>query len=319
MEQVPRLLLKLSQRLFADSQEQDAFVHSLLHPAAPNPCILWCQEKRQDSPFELEPPLPWQPEFVDRLVGGQKPGQHPLHQQGAFYCLDFSSVFAIAPLVLLQSMQPSPVEVILDVCASPGGKSIFAWVALQPRLLISNEVIGKRMAALISNLKRCHIAPAIATNLDSKILAQQVARTAQVVLVDAPCSGQSLLAKGDKAPGCFHPVTINSNANRQKRILANSAQLVAPGGYLIYMTCTYSPEENEQVAAWFAQRFPQFQAIAVPQLAAYQSHLADFPCYRMFPQANPGAGAFTVLLQNREAGEQQVVPEAFLTRGVQFR
>jgi 16S rRNA C967 or C1407 C5-methylase (RsmB/RsmF family) len=299
--------VKLSDRLFADPEERDAFVHSLVHPAASNPCILWCQEKPQDSPFELEPPLDWQPGFVDRLVAGQKPGQHPLHQQGAFYCLDFSSVFAIAPLLTL-----SPgVDLVVDVCASPGGKSIFAWVALQPRLLISNEVIGKRMAALISNLKRCHISPAIATNLDSKILAQEIPKTAPVVLVDAPCSGQSLLAKGDKAPGCFHPVTINGNANRQKRILANSAQLVAPGGYLVYMTCTYSPEENEQVAAWLMQRLPQFQAIAVPPLATYQSHLAEFPCYRMFPQSNPGAGAFTVLLQNTETGEKQVIPEAF--------
>jgi 16S rRNA C967 or C1407 C5-methylase (RsmB/RsmF family) len=218
-------------------------------------------------------------------------------------------VFAIAPLLTVHS----PINLVVDMCASPGGKSIFAWVALQPKLLISNEVIGKRTAALISNLKRCHIGPAIATNIDSKNLAQEITKTAQVVLVDAPCSGQSLIAKGGKAPGCFHPVTINMNANRQKRILANSAQLVAPGGHLMYMTCTYSVEENEQVVGWFLQRFPQFQPIPIPDLAAYQSHLAEFSCYRMFPQSNSGAGAFTVLFENTEVGETQKIPEDFFT------
>jgi 16S rRNA C967 or C1407 C5-methylase (RsmB/RsmF family) len=173
-------------------------------------------------------------------------------------------------------------------------------------------VIGKRLGQLVGNLKRCRVSPAIVLRLDSKILAEQIPQTAEVVLVDAPCTGQSLIAKGGKAPGCFHPVNINSNANRQKRILANSAQLVAPQGYLLYMTCTYSPEENEAVAAWFLERFPQFRAIEVPHLQAYQSHLAEIPCYRMFPQQGLGAGAFTVLFQNQTNGVAAEIAESFL-------
>jgi len=110
-------------------------------------------------------------------------------------------------------------------------------------------------------------------SLDAKILAKIIPKTAGLAIVDAPCSGQSLLAKGISNPGCFHPVTINKNANRQKRILANSAQLVAPQGYLAYMTCTYAIAENEQVCAWFLNRFPQFVPVVVPDLVPYQSHL----------------------------------------------
>lgn len=308
MEKPSNLLLKLSQRLFEESDERDQFLDRLLHPKSFNPCILWCNDP--SSPFDVEPPLPWQPKFVERLAIGQKPGQHPLHNEGAFYCLDFSSIFAASTLLTI----PQPVNLTVDICASPGGKSIFAWVALRPKLLLSNEVIGKRTAQLIANLKRCQIKPAIVLRLDSRILAEEIPLTAQVVLVDAPCTGQSLIAKGGKAPGCFHPVTINSNANRQKRILANSAQLVAPKGYLAYMTCTYSPEENEQVAAWFLERFPQFQAIEVPHLSAYQSHLTEQPCYRMFPQQKLGAGAFTILFQNTEAGIAQGLSESFFSR-----
>ncbi|MBF2027256.1 MAG: RsmB/NOP family class I SAM-dependent RNA methyltransferase [Oscillatoriales cyanobacterium C42_A2020_001] len=308
MGEASRLLVKLSQRLFQDEMKRAEFCDRLIHPQPLHPCILWCQSLPELSPFAVEPPLPWQPNWCDRLAFGQQPGKHPLHDQGAFYCLDFSSIFAVSTLLTI----PAPVKLVVDVCAAPGGKSIFAWRELQPDLLISNEVIGKRIGALLSNLKRCQIDSARVTNLDPQVLAENMPQTAQVVLVDAPCTGQSLIAKGGKAPGCFHPVTINNNANRQKRILANSAQLVAGQGYLAYMTCTYSPEENEQVAEWFLTRFPQFQPVAVPHLQAYQSHLTDLPCYRLFPQSGLGAGAFTLLLQNTLLDESQALPPDFL-------
>ncbi|MCU0515599.1 MAG: RsmB/NOP family class I SAM-dependent RNA methyltransferase [Oscillatoria sp. Prado101] len=307
MEKPSNLLLKLSLQLFADPAEQDKFVAALVHPQPFNPCILWRREKPATLPFEVEPALPWQPAFVDRLSLGSKPGQHPLHDSGYFYCLDFSSVFAASSLL---SVSP-PVNLIVDMCAAPGGKSLFSWKALQPQLLLSNEVIGKRTGMLISNLKRCQVQPAAVLSLDSQVLAEIIPQTAQVVTVDAPCSGQSLLAKGGKAPGCFHPVNLNKNANRQKRILANSAQIVAPQGYLAYMTCTYSPEENEGVCQWFLERFPQFQPVSVEHLAAYQSHLTAMPCYRIWPQYRLGAGAFTVLFKNTEEGRVQELPAGF--------
>lgn len=303
----PRLLQKFSQKLFDNPTEQAQFIEALTQPQLFHPCILWLQQRPDPLPFVVEPPLAWQPHFVDRLALDTKPGRHPLHEQGAFYCLDFSSVFAAS--VLLQIEQP--VKVVIDVCAAPGGKSMFAWTALQPELLISNELIGKRLGALISNLKRCRVQPVVAVTLDPGILAAEIPQTADLVIVDAPCTGQSLLAKGEKNPGCFHPVNINKNANRQKRILANSAQVVAPQGFLAYMTCAYSPEENEQVTAWLLQKFPQFQPVAVPQLSAYQSHLTDFPCYRMFPQTGLGAGAFAVLLQNTVL---QIMPQSAESR-----
>ncbi|MBK1987259.1 RsmB/NOP family class I SAM-dependent RNA methyltransferase [Sphaerospermopsis aphanizomenoides BCCUSP55] len=303
MEKPSNLLLKLSRRLFDDADEQAKFIEALVNPKPFSPCILWCQDQPEVSPFAVEIPTIWQPEFVDRLSLGEKPGQHPLHQQGYFYCLDFSSVFAASVLLTINQ----PVPLVFDMCAAPGGKSIFAWKALKPDLLISNEVIGKRLGMLISNLKRCQIQPNRVVNRDSSIFAQMFAETSNLVIVDAPCTGQSLLAKGEKAPGCFHHTAINKSANRQKRIIANSAQVVAPQGYLAYMTCTYSPEENEQVCEWLLERFPQFQAVEVSHLSKYQSHLTTIPCYRMFPQNGLGAGAFTVLFKNMAEGESKEV------------
>jgi 16S rRNA C967 or C1407 C5-methylase (RsmB/RsmF family) len=306
MANVSKLLIKFSQKLFSSPSDQQQFVEALTQPQPYSPCILWCRSKPGETPFATEPPIAWQPEFIDRLRIGEKPGQHPLHEQGYFYCLDFSSVFAISSLLAISS----PVQTVVDMCASPGGKSIFAWVLFQPQHLLSNEVIGKRLGALVSNFKRCQIKPAIVLNLDSSLLAEQLPQSSDLVLVDAPCTGQSLLAKGIKNPGCFHPVTINKNANRQKRILANSAQLVAPQGHLAYMTCAYSIEENEQVSEWFLQHFPHFEAIDVPHLQAHQSRFSRLPCYRMFPQERLGAGAFTILLKNMNSRERHPKPSS---------
>ncbi len=305
MEKPSNLLLKLSRRLFANSDIQEKFIQALINAQPFSPCILWCQQRPNISPFSVETPTLWQPQFVDRLLLGEKPGKHPLHNQGDFYCLDFSSVFAATTLLAI----PQSVRLVVDMCAAPGGKSIFAWKALQPNLLISNEVIGKRLGMLISNLKRCQITPSFVANRDSKIFAEAIPLSSNLVLVDAPCTGQSLLAKGETAPGCFHPTNINKCANRQKRIIANSAQIVAPQGYLAYMTCTYSPEENEEVCEWFMQRFPQFQALHISHLQEYQSHLTDMHCYRLFPQDRLGAGAFTVLFKNTAEGEAKEVDE----------
>lgn len=307
MEKPSNLLLKLSRQLFTDTADQESFIHSLIQPKKINPCILWTQEKPQTLPFETEPTLSWQPHFIDRLSPTEKPGKHLLHEQGYYYCLDFSSVFAASTLLTIKE----PVNIIFDMCAAPGGKSIFAWKSLQPELLLCNEVISKRIGMLISNIKRCQIQPSAVLNRDPEFFAEIIPQTAQIVLVDAPCSGQSLIAKGEKADGCFHPVNINKNANRQKRIIANSANLVAPQGYLAYTTCTYSPEENEKICEWFINKFPHFQPQPIPHLTAYQSHLIALPCYRMWPHRGEGAGAFSVLFKNTNSEPAKELPANF--------
>jgi len=288
------LLLKLSRKLFSDDDERSVFVEALTHPQGFSPAVVWTNPRPEDPPFKVLPPLPWQPESVDRLAVGERAGQHPLHDEGYYYCLDFSSIFEAS---ILQGL-PQPVDSVLDLCAAPGGKSLLARAILKPENLLSTEVIRKRVKILISNLKRCGATDALVFNLDSQVFAEQLSHSASVVIVDAPCTGQSLLAKGDKALGCFHPVSINKSASRQKRIIANAAQTVAGGGYLAYMTCTFSPEENEQVGEWLMKKFPQFEPLDVPFLRAYASPLAGFPCYRLWPQSGLGAGGFTALFRN---------------------
>jgi 16S rRNA C967 or C1407 C5-methylase (RsmB/RsmF family) len=308
MPEATNLLQKLSHVVFADSEERAAFIDALLYPQPYLPCILWTQPRPSLMPFKIEDPLTWQPSFVDRLAIDSAPGRHPLHDAGYYYCLDFSSVFAASVTLSL----PTVSGTIVDVCAAPGGKSVFLWRQFQPQQLICNETIRKRVGMLIGNLKRCQIHPVAVVNCDPSQLAEAIPQTAQLIFVDAPCTGQSLLAKGQKAPGCFHPLTIRQNAQRQKRIIANAARVVAPGGYLVYTTCTFSPDENEKVGEWLVHKFPKFVPQAVSMLAAFQSHLSELPCYRMWPQSGFGAGAFAMIFQNTEQGFPETILQSSL-------
>jgi len=303
---VSNSLGKLSHSLFGISPARTEFIDCILSPHTFSPAVIWTKPRPLKFPFGLDTRLGWQPDFVDRLLPHEKPGSSELHEKGFIYCLDFSSVFAASVVMAVDS----EITHVMDVCAAPGGKGIFCWRAFSPGLVIFNEVIGKRTAALVSNLKRCDIKPALVTGMDSRILAARAESAFDLVVCDVPCSGQSLLVRGRDAPGCFHPSTINMNSNRQKRIIANSLKLVRPGGYLAYMTCTYSREENEEVIEWMMRRFPGFTPVEASFLAGYQSHLCDFPAYRLWPHTRLGAGAFSCLLRRDGPGEAlELAPE----------
>ncbi|RFC46654.1 MAG: 16S rRNA C967 or C1407 C5-methylase, RsmB/RsmF family [Verrucomicrobia bacterium] len=300
-----RLLATLARRLFPDEAEGAAFLNGLQNPAPEQRAVIWTghPDSAWIQAHAVPPPpetsgWPW-PDWLSPVPPGFRPGQDPLHEAGAFYSLDLSSVWAASPLL---SLKPPPQPRVLDVCAAPGGKSIFASRALAPGLLLSNEIIGKRLGILRHNLSRCGIRQAFTQRLDPADLAAKLPESFDVVLVDAPCSGQSLLTKGIENPGCFHPTVVQHNARRQRRILAEAARTVGPGGHLLYTTCTFAPEENEKVIAWFLQRSPGFRPVEVPHLEFWRTRLHEIPAYRLFPQQGIGAGGFACLLQRNDFG-----------------
>lgn len=301
------LLLKQAARLFPEGPERERFVNALVGGVGREPAIIVLQDHPAIQTFPKEWPEPWQPPFIVRLSEHFRPGQHPLYAKGAFYSLDFSSVFAASAMLEIKS----PVTRVLDLCASPGGKSVFAWRAFKPELMLCNETIRKRANTLIDNLDRCKVESAYVWCADPSVYSTKYVDAFDLVLVDAPCSGQSLMAKGDPAPGAFTPSTIDMCVGRQRRILGNAAHTVRPGGHLLYMTCTFARKENEKMIEWFLEQHPEFRAVEVPHLDAYRSTYSDQPCYRLFPMSGLGAGAFTCLLVREGEAELPVIDLAY--------
>lgn len=291
---------KVARAIFDDADTQERFLRSIECGDHGISAVAWLKQEPTRGVIERHELRPsWLPEWVEVAANGTRPGSLLQHEAGDFYVLDLSSTFALAPLAEIAE----PIRCIVDVCAAPGGKGILARRYCNPDVLIGNEVIRKRTAQLIANYKRCLIDPAIVTSCDPKLLARLLRAQGDLVVVDAPCSGQSLVLKGGAAPGAFHPATIGMNERRQRRILAESSEIVRPGGYLLYATCTFSPQENEYNVEWFCKKFPHFTAVEVQALSPYRSSLVELPTYRLSPHHGFGAGAFYCLLQRKSDGD----------------
>ena len=252
--------------------------------------VVWTRNRRSNA-IPIDPDRPsWLPEWVDIGESGFMPGQTLEHKTGEIYVLDPSSAFEASVFCQLQG-----VGSVLDMCAAPGGKSALVWAHLHPERFVVNEVIGKRQGMLRANMERCGIVAEVTCH-DPSWFSENHPKEFDLVIVDAPCSGQALLAKGKKNPGCYHPLVIEKNAMRQRRILAHAAQCVAPGGFLAYMTCTFNVMENERNVEWLVKKFPEFAGCPVESLAEYESDSTVGATYRLATNENRWAGGFTALL-----------------------
>ncbi len=237
---------------------------------------------------------PWLPPRVHvPEQEGLKLGSFEDYRSGLYYPLDLSSCWESAALTMLPPPQRS-----LDLCAAPGGKSMLMLARFSPPEHVANEVNAARRGILRRNMELCGQSGVRISGLRP----DQWGRSGEcfdLMLVDAPCSGQSLLAKGMKNPGCLGSAMVNGNAKRQRGILLSVLPCVAEGGHILYSTCTYDPEENEKVMAYILRRAEGWRAVEVPQLADFRSQLADFPCYRLMPAHGFGAGGFCCLLKKQ--------------------
>lgn len=260
-----------------------------------------------NAPLGYSPPFaeeqaraPWMPEGIFALSDEHaKPGSNPGYDLGLYYPLDLSSVWETTPL----SFIPRPGR-CLDMCAAPGGKTILAQARIKPELHIANEIHPGRLGILRHNLARCGYSDLYTQRLRPDQWAAGAPQSFDLILVDAPCSGQSLIAKGMTNPGCFHSSTVSGNSKRQKGILLSALTALAPGGHILYSTCTYSPEENEKPIAYLLKRNPFLETVEIPVLEPFRSNLSDFPSYRLHPGNGYGAGGFSCLLRDTRPAEQ---------------
>ena len=256
------------------------------------------------SPFTLKP-IPWAEEGY-YYEEGERPGKHPWHEAGLYY-LQEPSAMAAAKL-----LDPKPGERILDLCAAPGGKSTHIAALLKGEgFLLSNEIHKARVKILSRNVERMGIAGAVVSCEDSRSLALRFPAFFDRIAVDAPCSGEGMFRKDEAARQEWSLEQVTACALRQKEILANAASMLKPGGRMLYSTCTFSPEENEQVIEEFLSVHSDFSiepGLNRPGLdrgrpqwsKTGRQDLAD--TFRIWPHKAEGEGHyFAVLKKSGEA------------------
>lgn len=196
-----------------------------------------------------------------------RPGKHPYHEMGLYYIQEPSAMSAAALLALKPGMR------VLDLCAAPGGKSTQLATYLGDRgLLVSNEINTQRSRILSQNIERMGIKNAIVTNEDSFVLASHFPGFFNAIQVDAPCSGEGMFRKLPEAIEQWSMENVAICAARQKEILDNAAVMLKPGGVIVYSTCTFSKEENEDVIEYFLERHPDF---TLEEMERFWPHKVD--------------------------------------------
>lgn len=197
----------------------------------------------------------------------KRPGKHPYHEMGLYYIQEPSAMSAAALLA------PKPGMRVLDLCAAPGGKSTqLATYLGDSGLLVSNEINTQRSRILSQNIERMGIKNAIVTNEDSFVLASHFPSFFNAIQVDAPCSGEGMFRKLPEAVEQWSTENVAICAERQKEILDNAAVMLKPGGVIVYSTCTFSREENEDVIEHFLERHPDF---TLEEMERFWPHKVD--------------------------------------------
>ena len=257
----------------------------------------------ENTPFALEP-IPYvDGGFIVSEDAGA--GKHPYHHAGAYYMQDPGAMATVAAVP--SAFWERENLKILDLCAAPGGKTTQLAALCAPRggVVIANEYVSARSRILAGNVERMGLDNVLVTNVDSKYIGGWYPDCFDLVVVDAPCSGEGMYRKNDLAISEWSPENVTMCAARQREILDNTVKTVAPGGYLLYSTCTYSTEENEEMVAYILEKYPDFRL--VPCASDVAEHTADGVgeltlCRRFYPHICRGEGQFVALLK-RDDGD----------------
>ncbi|PID85677.1 MAG: SAM-dependent methyltransferase, partial [Chloroflexi bacterium] len=250
-------------------------------------------------PFALTPVGAYEPAGF-RLEEDCQPGRHPFHAAGLYYLQEPSAMAAAALL------QPEPGDLVLDLAAAPGGKATHLVTLMQDQgLLVANDVHRGRAKILAENLERWGARHVMVTNNQPEQLARTFGSIFDKVLVDAPCSGEGMFRK--QGGFAWGEEMVAACSRRQSAVLETAVSLVRPGGMLAYATCTFSPEEDEQVVARFLAAHPQFSLCQPPAYVGFQSGEPAWAdgnpdlsrAVRLWPHHFQGEGHFIALFQHQ--------------------
>lgn len=230
-------------------------------------------------------------------------GNHPYHHAGMIY------VQEPAAMVPVESVYIYPDWKVLDLCAAPGGKSSQIKNKLgENGFLVSNEIVPSRCKILTGNIERMGFKNVVTTCMSPQKIAKEYPETFDMIMVDAPCSGEGMFRKDDTAIDEWSVENVKMCAERQAEILDCAAKMLKVGGYIVYSTCTFSPEENEMTVDAFLERHPEFELIPVSEKVRENTvdgiNFDGCKCEnihytrRCYPHKTKGEGQFVAVLHN---------------------
>ncbi len=272
---------------------------------------LWQQKRnvirrRREIPAEMLPLptalVPWYALGHRPTVESPKPSRFLCYAAGDYYVQDAGSLLALAALGADTSALRG--QLICDLCAAPGGKASALVEAIGAGsqdgggFVLANEVIRSRIGALQMNLARTGSDRFAVSNLDPDALADRLSGVFDIVVVDAPCSGQAMVGRGKQKVSSLSTNQVQHSASRQSRILDAAVRLLRDGGKLVYSTCTFAQAENEAHAVRLMDT-GIVESDPVERLAPYESRAG---CYRLWPHIHDCAGSFAASLRVNEGG-----------------
>ncbi|MDO4187623.1 MAG: RsmB/NOP family class I SAM-dependent RNA methyltransferase [Lachnospiraceae bacterium] len=219
-----------------------------------------------------------------------RPGKHPYHEAGAYYIQEPSAMSPVEYLSIEKG------DRVLDLCAAPGGKSTQIAGKLKGEgILISNEIMPDRARILSENIERMGVRNALVISEDPRNISDKFAGFFDKVLVDAPCSGEGMFRRSETAVNEWSIDNVKLCADRQEWILDEAATMLRDGGVLVYSTCTFSKEENENQIKDFLVRHTEFE---LSDMEVYEGMVRGFDNIgiRLFPHKVKGEGHFVCKL-----------------------
>ena len=244
------------------------------------------------SAFRTNPLKEGQVTFSDPIPGtkwgyyGKVSGKSPEHVTGLIYSQE------PAAQMVAQVAHPHEGMRVLDLAAAPGGKSTHLLSYLNNTgLLVSNEINNKRSKILVENIERFGARNVLVTNESAERLAKVFSSFFDLIVLDAPCSGEGMFRKQPDAMDYWSLDYPAQCAALQREILEDAVKMLANGGELVYSTCTWAPEENEEIVAWLLDEFP-LELVDLPKLNGMTPGI-DYPeTARMYPHRFKGEGQF---------------------------
>jgi 16S rRNA C967 or C1407 C5-methylase (RsmB/RsmF family)/NOL1/NOP2/fmu family ribosome biogenesis protein len=231
-------------------------------------------------------PISWCPNgFMASLDALEPSSSHPLLSSGALFVQEAGAMEAV------EWLNPKPGELVLDLCAAPGAKSTQILEKLAGQgWLVCNEPVRSRAEKLSALTARHGAINSSVYAMAPERIAATFGRVFDAILVDAPCSGESLFAKREERRFDVRDSEVMGCARRQITILGYAAEMLKAGGRLVYSTCTYSEQENEAVVQAFLEMHPSF---CLEKSARRWPHIDHVP------------GGYTVLLVNQSSADNQ--------------